>query len=98
VPDHLAGLQLRNVPNPFNPITDFRFNLPRTGEAEIRIFDLRGAVIKRITGGVMPAGPGTLRWAGHDKSGHEVASGIYFFRLYLDSRQEGPTLKMTLVK
>jgi hypothetical protein len=98
VPGHLAGLQLRNVPNPFNPITDFRFNLPRTGVAEIRIFDLRGAVIKRITGGVMPAGPGTLRWAGHDKNGHEVASGIYFFRLYLDSRQEGPTLKMTLVK
>ena len=49
-------------------------------------------------GGVMPTGPGTLRWAGHDKSGREVSSGIYFYRLYLDSRQEGPTKKMTLVK
>jgi hypothetical protein len=98
VPGHLAGLQLRNVPNPFNPITEFRFNLPRTGDAEIRIFDIRGAVVRRVTGGVMPAGPATLRWAGRDNSGREVASGIYFYRLYLNGRQEGQTIKMTLVK
>jgi hypothetical protein len=49
-------------------------------------------------GGVMPTGPGTLRWAGHDKGSREVSSGIYIFRLYPDSRQEGATKKMTLVK
>ncbi len=98
VPGRLAGLQLRNAPNPFNPMTEFRFNLPHTGDAEIRIFDIRGAVVRRVTGGVIPAGPATLRWAGRDNSGREVASGIYFYRLYLDGRQEGKTLKMTLVK
>jgi hypothetical protein len=98
VPYAVAGLQLRNVPNPFNPLTEFRFNLPHEGEAVIRIFDMRGAVVHRVSGGVLPAGPGRLRWAGRDSQGRGVASGIYFYRLYLDDQQEGPTIKMTLVK
>ena len=98
VPGQLAGLQLRNAPNPFNPMTEFRFNLPRAGETEIRIYDVRGAVVRRVSGGVMAAGPAKLQWAGHDGHGREVASGIYFYRLYLEGRQEGKTLKMTLLK
>jgi hypothetical protein len=98
VPGQLVGLQLRNAPNPFNPMTEFRFNLPRAGEAEIRIFDLRGALVRRVVGGMMPAGPTRLKWAGRDDGGRRVASGIYFYRLYLDGRQEGGTIKMTLVK
>jgi hypothetical protein len=98
VPGQLVGLQLRNAPNPFNPMTEFRFNLPRAGEAEIRIFDIRGALVRRVVGGVMPAGQAHLKWAGRDDGGRRVASGIYFYRLYLDGRQEGGTIKMTLVK
>ena len=79
-------------------MTEFRFNLPRAGEAEIRIFDIRGALVRRVVGGVMPAGPTHLKWAGRDDGGRRVASGIYFYRLYLDGRQEGGTIKMTLVK
>ena len=98
VPAPPMGLRLRNAPNPFNPMTEFRFNLPRAGEAEIRIFDLRGAEAGRVRGGVMPAGPGTLRWSGQDRGRREVASGTYFTRLFLDGRQAGPTLKVTLLK
>ena len=98
VPGQLAGLQLRNAPNPFNPMTEFRFNLPRAGKTEIRIYDVRGAVVRRVSGGVMAAGPAKLPGAGHDGHGREVASGIYFYRLYLEGRQEGKTLKMTLLK
>ncbi len=98
VPGQLAGLQLRNAPNPFNPMTEFRFNLPRAGETEIRIYDVRGAVVRRVSGGVMAAGPAKLQWAGRDGHGRDVASGIYFYRLYLEGRQEGKTLKMTLLK
>jgi hypothetical protein len=92
------GPGLGNFPNPFNPRTDFRFNLPRPGEVEIRIFDLRGAIVGRVTGGVMPAGPGNLRWTGRDSQGREMASGVYYYRLYLNHRPEGPTRKMTLLR
>ncbi|MEN8008539.1 MAG: choice-of-anchor D domain-containing protein, partial [Candidatus Krumholzibacteriota bacterium] len=98
VADQLAGLRLRNAPNPFNPLTVFQFNLPHAGKAEIRIYDVRGAVVRRVSGGMMAAGPTKLQWAGRDGRGREVASGIYFYRLYLDGKQEGSTLKMTLLK
>ena len=97
-PYALEGLNLRNVPNPFNPSTEFRFNLPREADTEIRIFDLRGALVRRISAGALPAGPATVRWVGRDDSGARAASGTYFFRLYLDGRQEGNTLKISLVK
>jgi hypothetical protein len=92
------GLNLRNVPNPFNPSTEFRFNLPREADTEVRIFDLRGSLVRRISVGVLPAGPATVTWAGQNEAGARSASGTYFSRLYLDGRQEGKTLKISLVK
>ena len=92
------GLNLRNVPNPFNPSTEFRFNLPREADTEVRVFDLRGALVRRISAGILPAGPATVTWAGRDDTGARAASGIYFSRLYLDGSQEGKTLKISLVK
>jgi hypothetical protein len=98
VPDQLAGLNLRNVPNPFNPSTEFHFNLPREGEVEIRVYSLRGALIRTLHAGRLPAGTAAIRWQGRDDQGARVASGTYFYRLYLDGRQEGPTQKMSMVK
>ena len=94
----LAGLDLRNVPNPFNPSTEFRFNLPRQADTEVRIFDLRGALVRRISAGVLPAGPANVTWAGRDDTGANAASGTYFAQLYLDGKQEGKTLKIGLIK
>ena len=98
VPWLQAGLQLRNVPNPFNPSTDFRFNLPEAGAAEVWIYNLRGALVRRLSAGVLPAGPAKMSWAGRDNNGSEVASGVYFYRLFLDGRQLGDTHKMSLIK
>ena len=98
VPELQAGLQLRNVPNPFNPSTDFHFNLPAAGVAEVKIFNLRGALIRTVSGGVLPAGSAKIRWSGRNRDGADVASGVYFYRLYLDGRQLGDTHKMSLIK
>jgi flagellar hook assembly protein FlgD len=59
---------------------------------------LRGALVRRISAGILPAGPATVTWAGRDDTGARAASGIYFSRLYLDGSQEGKTLKISLVK
>ena len=97
-PGFPEGLNLRNIPSPFNPSTECRFNLPREADAEVRIFDVRGALVRRISAGVLPAGPATIGWAGHNETGAQAASGVYFSRLYLDGTQEGKTLKISLVK
>ncbi|MFH1842474.1 MAG: choice-of-anchor D domain-containing protein, partial [bacterium] len=99
LPDaELVGLNLRNVPNPFNPNTSFHFNLPRDSQTELRIYNIRGSLVCRLDGGFMTTGPATLVWRGRDNNNERVASGAYFYRLYLDGRQEGPARKMIMVK
>ncbi|MFH1843834.1 MAG: S8 family serine peptidase [bacterium] len=92
------GPVLYNVPNPFNPRTEFRFFLPRAGRVEIRIFDLRGALVKKLDGGERAAGGGGLVWNGRDRVGAPVASGTYVYRLYLDGQTVADARRLTLLK
>ena len=43
-------------PNPLNPVTEIRFGLPRTGEVNLDIYNLRGARVIRLVNEVMEAG------------------------------------------
>ena len=92
------GLALHNVPNPFNPATEFRFRLEQRGRAAIRIFDLGGRQVRKLDLGMVEAGPRSVRWDGTDGTGRTVSSGLYFYRLYLDGKALGEPRKMTLLK
>ncbi len=93
-----ATLSLSNVPNPFNPSTEIRFNLPRDGRAEVRIYDVSGRLVSQLDGGLMTAGASALTWNGVDHRGAGVRSGLYFYQLLLDGQSLGDTKKMNLVK
>ena len=84
-----------NVPNPFNPSTKIRFELPAAGDYEIVIFDTAGRRVKALRGqGV--AGANSVRWDGRDAAGHAVASGVYPYQLI--SPEGRAARKMLLVK
>jgi hypothetical protein len=85
-------------PNPFNPMTRIAFALVRPARAEVRIFDVRGRMVRQLDGGVLPAGRHDLLWRGRDESGQNVASGIFFAVLYADGQRVGPIQKMSLVR
>jgi hypothetical protein len=72
------------VPNPFNPATDIRFNLPRAMSVKLRLYDISGRLVRTLANGVHPAGPNTVRWNGRDDGGRAVASGTYYARLEAD--------------
>ncbi len=74
-------LSLNIAPNPFNPMTEIRFNLPAGGMVELRIFDARGKLVTTLVNEVMSAGLHTAVWNGTDRRGHTVASGVYFSTL-----------------
>jgi hypothetical protein len=86
----------QNVPNPFNATTRISFSLPRGGETLLRIYDVRGRVVRTLISGPQPAGPQSIDWNGRDDNGVNVASGVYFYRL----RAEGELFqrKMTVLK
>jgi hypothetical protein len=93
----LSGALLPNVPNPFNPSTTVRFDVPADcGPIRLDVFDLAGRLVRTLVDGELPPGRREVLWDGRDALGHGVASGVYYCRL------SGPdfsdTRKMTLVK
>ena len=83
-------------PNPFNPQTTIAVDMPVSGVATVRVFDVRGALVKTLHQGTMPAGRHDLRWDGRDNAGRAVASGVYFARL--DARDIHITKRAVLLK
>ena len=71
-----------NVPNPFNPRTSIRFELPG-GASRVRVdvYDATGALLRTLLDEARGPGSHAVEWDGTDRSGHAVASGIYFTRL-----------------
>ncbi len=70
-----------NYPNPFNPSTTIRFDLPEGGEVELVVYDMLGRHIRRLTNQWMEAGYHAETWDGKNDAGFRVSSGIYFYRL-----------------
>ncbi|MFT7489159.1 MAG: hypothetical protein ACI9OU_001561, partial [Candidatus Promineifilaceae bacterium] len=83
-------------PNPFNPSTEIAFELGRSTDITLQVYDLRGQLVRELVRGVRPAGEFRARWDGRDRTGRRVASGTYFFRLSGGGDEQ--TQKAVLVK
>ncbi len=96
MPDHLA--LLGNSPNPFNPSTTIRFTVPAGPEQpyRLRVYDVKGALVRELASGRIGGGIHEARWDGRDRNGSPVSSGIYLYRLQVGARTF--TGKMALVK
>ncbi len=67
-------LQLfQNYPNPFNAATEFRYSLPRRGQVELMVYNLRGQLIEKLAEGSQAAGMHRLFWKAEGQP-----SGAYF--------------------
>ena len=84
------------MPNPFNPRTEIRFDLPAPGHVQLEIFDIAGRQVRILVDDEMPAGRHKSIWRGIDERGRSVSSGVYFYRLTAAGRQV--TRKMLLLQ
>jgi hypothetical protein len=73
-----ASLAVSAYPNPFNPRTNIKLTLPRADHVTVKIFDVRGALVRTLQDDVMEAGVHNLVWDGSDDRGARSASGVYF--------------------
>ncbi|MBC8424304.1 proprotein convertase P-domain-containing protein, partial [bacterium] len=71
----------RNYPNPFNPMTTVKFELPKPGHAKLMVYDLSGRMVRTLVDENLPASVHQRQWDGTDDHGRRVASGTYYFRL-----------------
>jgi FtsP/CotA-like multicopper oxidase with cupredoxin domain len=84
-------LNLSSYPEPFNPSTTIRFELPKSGDVKLEVFDVAGRRVARLVDGHMEAG---LQEVSFEAS--RLPSGMYFSRLKAGGRTA--TRKMLLVK
>lgn len=67
-----------NYPNPFNPSTHIRFDLPENGKISLFIFDILGRKVKELSNDYFDAGSHNIVWNGTNDIGQVVGTGVYF--------------------
>ncbi|MBE2218814.1 MAG: SBBP repeat-containing protein [Ignavibacteria bacterium] len=81
----------QNFPNPFNPVTKIRFDIPNSSNIKLTIYDVLGGEIETLVNQQLNAGSYETEW---NASG--FSSGVYFCKLSADDYST--IKKMTLLK
>ncbi|MCI0448465.1 MAG: agmatine deiminase family protein [Chlorobi bacterium] len=81
----------QNYPNPFNPVTQIKFDIPKSSRVTLKIYDITGREIVLLTDAQLNAGTYGYEWEASNYS-----SGIYFFKL--ETKDFSSIKKMILVK
>jgi hypothetical protein len=68
-------------PNPARGDVALRFALPAEGRVALEIYDVRGAHVRTIQSGRLPAGAHARKWMLQDDGGRPVGAGVYLARL-----------------
>jgi len=81
----------QNYPNPFNPVTNIEFEIPKTGEVTIKLYDLLGREVRTLVQKELNAGRHKVIL-----DGNNLTSGLYFYKIW--SVNYSDTKKLILLK
>jgi|APSaa5957512622_1039677.scaffolds.fasta_scaffold17807_2 hypothetical protein len=70
-----------NAPNPFNPETAIRFELPEQEMVRLELFNVLGQKVRTLVDEKLRVGGHRVIWDGRNEAGEEVGSGVFFYRL-----------------
>lgn len=96
-PIHDIEYRLESLsPNPDHGIVRLAYTLPDQDSISLRIYDMRGHLVKVLVNGPLPSGAYMATWDGRDEAGSLVASGTYICAL--SSARGEATRKVTLIR
>ena len=87
---------LYNYPNPFNPVTHLRYNLPEDALVNITIYDMMGRQVSTLVSSQQTAGFKSVLWNADNDKGSPVSAGLYLYTI--QAGQFRQTKKMVLLK
>jgi hypothetical protein len=82
---------IQNFPNPFNPATIIKYQIPELGLVTLKVYDALGSEIATLVNEEKPIGNYTVEF-----DATELSSGIYFYRIQAGSFVQ--TKKMVLLR
>ena len=85
-----------NYPNPFNPVTTIRYDLPDDSYVTLTIHDMMGKQIRTLVDGPQVAGNAMIQWNATNDPGHPVSAGLYLYTIQAGELRQ--TKKMVLLK
>ncbi|MGH1364644.1 MAG: FlgD immunoglobulin-like domain containing protein [Calditrichia bacterium] len=83
---------LSNYPNPFNPGTTIRYNLPERTYVVVKIFNMIGQEIRTLVDETQTAGLQTAFWDGTNTNGESVSSGTYIYKFEVGELTQTKTM------
>lgn len=81
-----------NYPNPFNPITTIKYDLPSESNVKINIYNIRGAKVDQLVNGTIPAGYHKAQF-----NASRFSNGLYYYTFEINNKVKD-VKKMLLIK
>jgi hypothetical protein len=85
-----------NYPNPFNPLTTIRYDLPEYGFVNVTIYNVMGELVKDLVNSQQNAGYQSIQWDATNNKGQPVSAGLYLYTIQAGEFRQ--TKKMVLLK
>ena len=76
-------------PNPFHELAVISYQLPKSSQVELKIYNLKGQLVRQLFNGTQEKGEQILAWEGCDDQRQSVATGIYFLVLTAEGKALG---------
>ncbi|MDP8201052.1 MAG: right-handed parallel beta-helix repeat-containing protein [Candidatus Tenebribacter burtonii] len=71
----------QNYPNPFNPSTTIAYSILNDGMIELKVYNIKGQLVKTLVMGEQQTGSYEVVWNGKDNNEKNISSGVYFYKL-----------------
>ena len=83
-----SQINFSNYPNPFNPTTTISFSIPNKSMVDLTVYNIKGQKVKTLSHNEFDHGYHSLIWNGDDDYGNAVSSGIYLYKISVNSETE----------
>lgn len=83
-----VDLLVKAYPNPFKYDCNFEYDIPEQGRVSVKIYSMKGYLVKRLYDQNTQAGSLSLNWDGNDESGRKVKEGMYYVKTEYKERSE----------
>ena len=79
----------QNFPNPFNPSTTIRYELPEEAMVNVTIYDMMGRQVSKLVSSRQTAGYRSIQWDAPNNAGKPMSAGLYLYTIQAWRLQAG---------